>query len=1048
MVRRFFSCFVSLRFTYAVGLLGLAALFLVPRLSAQTESATVLGRITDPTGAILNGVAVEVRNIDTNVSTTSSTNAEGLYAIHSLPPGRYVISVHRRGFKSVSLTGLNLNVQDNVIRNFTLQIGAVSESITVNAESPQINTNDASISTVIDRQFVENIPMNGRSFQSLILLAPGVVSNTPQASGATLGTNGEFSVNGQRTESNYYTVDGVSANLGVTAGSPGIGSTGSVPVATALGTTQSLVSVDALEEFRVSSSTYSAEYGRNPGGQFSLVTRAGTNQWHGTAFDYLRNDAFDANNWFNDFFKKAEPPLRQNDFGGTFGGPVLRNKTFFFFSYEGLRLTQPQAASISYVPTAALRQSAPAPLQQVLNAFPVANGPDQGNGLAQFIGTWSNPASLNAYSIRFDHSLNDKLKIFFRFSGTDSNSTIRGVGGFNPTAPSTLQKTDYTLRSYTAGASNAFSDHLVNEFRFSYGSNTSRTNNGIDAFGGAQPVDLAQLEGVDHSAGYEVAPALAFGSFFTQLVQQSILGEQRQWNVTDSIANMVGRHQLKFGIDYRRLTPVQEPAAQILYFFFNQGQVQVNNAAAVESFNSAKSYPLTTNFSAFTQDEWRVTQRLNVSMGLRWEVNPATGASQGPLPLTVQGINNLPTMKLAPAGTALWKTTWYNFAPRLGAAYILRGAANYETVVRGGGGVYFDTGQQSGGYGFFTAPNYHSSALAGSLFGKAGSFPQAATIPPISQNPAPPYGTIVAYPAHLQLPYTIQWNMSVDQALGTAQAISLGYVGSHAARLLEESQLQVSKFNPNFSFLQLFQNGSTADYDALQVQFRRRISRGLNALASYTWGHSIDYGSTNLTFPYVRGNSDFDVRHTFSSAFAYDVPGQFQNRALRMLFRSWGLDDRLMARSGFPVSLLGSGTPDPVTGQYFYSGLNVVPGQPFYIDGPQFPGGRSINPAAFHSPAAGQPGNAPRNFLRGFGAWQMDVAARRDFPINEKMKVQFRAEAFNVFNHPNFGFINPTFGTPTFGQATSTLNNSPGVLSSLYQMGGPRSMQFALKLAF
>jgi hypothetical protein len=1027
--------------------IGLA--FFCSTLNAQTTAARVSGQIADPQGHVVQGARVIFTNINTGIPYSTETNGDGIYTLSTLQPGLYRANVTKDGFKGVVKSDIELHVQDQVSLNFALQVGSVNEVVTVQGGALLVNTENAAVSTVVDRNFAENLPLNGRSFQSLILLSPGVVSNTPQASGTTLGANGEFSVNGQRTESNYYTVDGVSANIGVNAVTPGAGSTGSVPAATALGTTQSLVSVDALEEFRVSSSTYSAEYGRNPGGQFSLVTRAGTNQWHGTAFDYLRNDAFDANNWFNDFFKKAEPPLRQNDFGGTFGGPVLRNKTFFFFSYEGLRLTQPQAASISYVPTAVLRQNAPLPLRQVLNAFPVANGPDQGNGLAQFIGTWSNPASLNAYSIRFDHDLNDKLKIFFRFSDTDSNATVRGVGAAgNPTAPSTLQKTDYTLRNYTVGASSAFFDHLVNELRFGYASNTSTINNSIDAFGNAQPVDLAQIVGVDRSAAYQLAPILAFGAFFTQLTQQSILGEQRQWNITDSVSYMVGQHQLKFGIDYRRLTPVQEPAAGIRYLFFNQGEVQANNAAEVVSFNFAKSYPLTTNFSAFTQDEWRVTQRLNISMGLRWEVNPATGAAQGPLPLTVQGINNLSTMKLAPVGTPLWNTTWYNFAPRLGAAYVLRGATNNETVVRGGGGVYFDTGQESGAYGFI-GPNYQSLVLGGSLFGSAGSFPQAGAIPPVNQNPAPPYGTLEAFPAHLQLPYTIQWNVSVDQALGTAQAISLGYVGSHAGRLLEKSQLQVSKFNPNFTILQLFQNGSTADYDALQVQFRRRISRGLNTLASYTWGHSIDYGSTNLTFPYVRGNSDFDVRHTFSSAFAYDLPGQFHNRALRMLFQSWGLDDRLMARSGFPVSLLnGGGTPDPVTGQFLYSGLNLVPDQAFYIYGPQFPGGRSINPAAFHVPAAGQSGTAPRNFLRGFGAWQMDVAVRREFPVSEKMKLQFRAETFNVFNHPNFGFINPALGQPTFGQATSTLNNSPRILSSLYQMGGPRSMQFALKLAF
>jgi len=304
----------------------------------------------------------------------------------------------------------------------------------------------------------------------------------------------------------------------------------------------------------------------------------------------------------------------------------------------------------------------------------------------------------------------------------------------------------------------------------------------------------------------------------------------------------------------------------------------------------------------------------------------------------------------------------------------------------------------------------------------------------------------------LQLPYTLQWNASVEQALGKSQALTLSYVGAHASRLLEDQQVSVTPFNPNFGAVTFYQNGGTADYGALQMQFQRRISRGLQALASYTWSHSIDYGSSSALFPYIRGNSDFDVRHDLSTALSYELRNALDNGFARALIHHWAVDSRFTARTGFPVTLNGSQFVDPATGNVVQAGLNLVPGQPIYIYGVQYPGGRSVNPAAFSLPAANAPGNVPRNFVRGFGAWQLDFAVRREFPIYESVKLQFRAEAFNIFNHPNFGLINATLCSPgpgcTFGQATGTLAQSLGVLSPLYQMGGPRSMQFALKLIF
>jgi len=328
----------------------------------------------------------------------------------------------------------------------------------------------------------------------------------------------------------------------------------------------------------------------------------------------------------------------------------------------------------------------------------------------------------------------------------------------------------------------------------------------------------------------------------------------------------------------------------------------------------------------------------------------------------------------------------------------------------------------------------------------------------------PPYNPsyLYGFSKHLQLPYTLQWNFSVEQALGKSQSLTVSYIGAHAARLLQESQFH-SSVNPAVSTFYFVENGLTSDYGSLQIQFRRRVSRGLTTLVSYGWSHCIDYGSQNFFFAYQRGNCDFDVRHNLSAAFSYDLPNVGRNGFVNAVLHHWGLDDRLTTRSSFPVTLNGQTLIDPTTLRKYSAGLNLVPGQPVYLYGSNCdsvlqglgdlkpgqgcPGGRAINPNAFAKVTSGV-GNAPRNFARGFGAWQMDLAIRRDFPIHERLTLQFRAEAFDIFNHPNFGLINSNFGQSTFGQATGTLANSLGVLNSLYQMGGPRSMQFALRLSF
>jgi hypothetical protein len=418
----------------------LLSIFYALRLAnAQSTDATISGQVVDPSGRVIAGADIEILNEATGVHYSGKTNRTGIYAVAILPPGQYRVQVSKEGFKTIVKPDIILNVQSAVALNFTLPVGATSESVTVEASGTTLNTRDASVGTVVDRKFVENIPLNGRSFQDLISMTPGVSTQSPQ-SGSVSGYNGDFTVNGQRTESNYYMVDGVSANSGAGTGSggPQAASSGSIASSTALGTTQSLISVDALQEFRVQSSTYSAEFGRTPGGQFSLMTRSGTNELHGSAYDYLRNDAFDANDWFNDYYGSPKSALRQNDFGGTLGGPIRipslfvgTDKSFFFASYEGLRLTQPQAATIAYVPDAYMRDQSPAALKPILDSFPLQNGLDYGTSLnpslAQFIQSYSLPSSIDSTSVRLDQQVSPRLSLFFRFGYVPSSTESRAL---------------------------------------------------------------------------------------------------------------------------------------------------------------------------------------------------------------------------------------------------------------------------------------------------------------------------------------------------------------------------------------------------------------------------------------------------------------------------------------------------------------------------------------------------------------------------------------------------------------------------------------------
>lgn len=1024
-------------------------------LAVYAQTAEVGGAVQDPSGAVIPKASVEFRNQDTGIRRQTVTNGDGIYHIAGIDPGKYDATVEAKGFKTLTRENIVFQVGENAEISFSMQVGQASQTVTVNGGGLQINTTDGSVSTVVDRNFVANMPLNGRSFQDLIELTPGVVTQSPQT-GGTSGDTGEFSVNGQRDAANVYTVDGVNANTGGYAlGTASPGTSGSLPAATALGTTQSLVSVDDLQEFRVNSSSYSAEYGLSPGGQFSFETRSGANDWHGSAFDYLRNDALDANNWFNDYTTPITPKTaeRQNDFGGTFGGPLLlpkiydgRNRSFFFFSYEGLRLAEPQAALTTYVPSIALRQAAPSVLQPLLNAFPVPTGAALSNGLAPFVGAYSLPGSLDSTSIRFDQQLTSKVKMFYRLSDTQSATASRYANGLS--VVESIGQSNYTN---TLGITSTLSNNSVNDFRLNYTSSTGSDSSVLDNFGGATPVDMVQIQGINATSnpGAEAGVGLYFTGYTEALFQYHTHQPQNVWNSNDSTSISLGHQTLKFGVDFRRISSELIPRSPYVFSIFNTSAGVTSNTSEYGLVEvTSRSNPAYTNFAAYIQDELRASNRMNLSLGLRWEVNPPPISTSGQLPyIAVGDLSNPSSLTLAPEGTRFWKTTYYNFAPRLGIAYRLHDEPGKETVLRAGGGVFFDAGQQDSTSAFGQSGSVGQTADA--LYDGA-SYPltPAQLKVQVADPPVAPYSAIAYYfPSRLQLPYTLQWNVSIEQALGRAQSLTISYVGSNGRRLVSQQNVYPANADFKSDGLMVENSGTTSSYNALQIQFQRTLSRGFQVLASYNWSHSIDFGSQDSEFAQIRGNSDYDVRNNFNLAATYDAPRIESNRIIDALANRWSFDTRFSARTAFPVILDGNQITLP-NGTSAYQGLNLIPNVPVYLYAKGLPGGRQINPSAFSLPAKNAYGNAPRNFVRGFGMNQLDLAVRRTFPIVERLNLQFRAEMFNILNHPDFGYIYPYYGGVQFGQATKTLNESLSTLNALYQQGGPRSMQLSLRLQF
>jgi hypothetical protein len=1056
------------------------------------QNAELSGLIQDPSHAGVSGAEVTIRNEQTGGRRNTSSNASGFYSLPALSPGQYRLSIRAIGFETIVREGIKLEVGENAGIDFSLRLGDFRTEVTVHGDPPLINSENASVGTVIDRDTIDQMPLNGRGIQALIELSPGVV-----AVPVTVGDRGQFTVNGQRNDANYFTVDGVSANFAVMnplspnsgAGAFPLQAGGAlIPANNFLGTFSNLVSPDALQEFRIQTSTFAPEFGRSPGAQIGLVTRSGTNRYSGSLFEYFRNDKTDANDWFANQQALPKAPLRFNNFGGTLGGPVRiphlydgHDRTFFFLSVEDLATRQPQPPVSFLVPTLEARQNAPPLVAALLNAYPLPNrssspigGDPDVTGYSGYVGSGSLKQDQQTWGLRLDHIFTDKLTSFVRYSRAPSNRLVP------PDDPSDIIKYSLGTETLTIGLTQALSPKLVNEIRLNGSRQSATIQSFINSRGGAErPPDSLFFPPGYSSNDSEVS----FSAAFLGLSLGFGGGEDsRQLQIVDNLSWSSGAHQFKAGADYRWFSPVttlprlDSNVAFPSIYGPSGAYTGTIPTVLVELANIPRTAYVVEAFSAYVQDTWKARRGLTLTYGLRWEVDPAPRVSAGQAAV-LNGITNpanLSTGTYMSSGKPFYATSWSNFAPRLGIGWQIHDGAARKTVLRIGAGRFFDLGQ--GGFetsGDYNAPTFveYTNQPLGSPTGGSPSFPYGyAPLPLVG-------GGAVGATHGYNLPYTWQWNATIEQAVGQ-QTFSAGYVGALGRRLIG----WIIAAGPGINFPGLgiipaddfvMNNDSSSSYNAMQLQFNRRLSSRLHILVSYTWSHSIDDlsqdtpysapGSYSLPFdPRAWGASDFDIRHSLNGSIVAALPSPHGGIA-GLLCRNWTANSIFFARSALPTDLIipaGSG---------YYSGYrpDVVPGQPLYLYGPQFPGGKSFNSAAFSIPPNGLNGDLGRNVLRGMGAWQIDFSLHREFRVSEGLSLQLRAEAFNIFNHPNFAnpsdsensmFTNPgrlTFAPrPGFGSANETLanglspSNAVGQLSPLFQIGGPRSMQLALHLRF
>jgi len=1031
------------------------------RLAAQF--AGVVGSVSDPSGAPVHNATVRATNRDTGLEWQVVTGTQGDYSFGLLPPGTYVVEAMAAGFSPARVEGVELPINATRHIDLKLALPEVKENLQVQSVAPLIETETSEEGLVVGGQMIGDLPLNGRDFLRLAKLAPGVSGATDNPASPA----GPFNVNGQRDLSNNVLIDGINVNAGGSANGRISLAPGNDPAVGQSGSSVAMVSVDAVSEFKVQTQMQTAEFGGFSGAVINVNTKSGTNELHGTGFEFLRNSDLDANNFFNNANGVARTPSRNNIFGGSIGGPIRKDRTFFFASFEGLRQRVGVNAD-ARVPSLAARADAGPAVQTLIDEYPLPTGPDQGDGTANYFGTATNLVGETDFSARLDHRFTDNDDFFARYSFSDSLGILRSF------YLNTLSRNRSRLQSVSLSEVHRITPDFFNEARFGFVRSANISVGAADSFGGAEPIPL-------NAAGDATLPGIeVFSLPFAESPDPPELQNNNLFSFNDDVTYVRGRNTFKSGFWVRRTqgNVNLQPLSSGVYFFntvadlVNDNPVSFFNQVAETGFGVRF-----TNYAFYGQDDIRITPRLKLNLGLRYELDTVPTEAHGRFSPIV-GLDNFATATLGAPGTPVHNGDYDNFAPRAGFAYQLTGDA--KTVLRGGAGIYYDLPTINATQLAFGPPFKITNFLLGSALGGPVTVPVDPTLLVNTITGMPPFGSATVYdPTNFRTPFTYEYSLNLQRQLDRETVVQASYIGALGRNLIHMQPLNLldpatgMAPNPNFSTgaVELIETTAVSNYNAFQAGVTRRLSHGLEVTASYTWAHSLDDASnptgTSINSSYTGSNpydfraeyaaSDFDIRHNLVTAFTYELPGKAARlpRTAGRFLRGWSLEGIFTAQTGVPYTpLIGediAGNGDQYAAQN--QRPDLVAGEPLYLasTAPPF---RVANAAAFAIPAAGTYGNAGRNILRASGLHQLDLGLHKTVKAGERLSVQFRAEVFNIDNHPNFATPaasgnNLLTAGSSFGLSQEMANSSSGgLLLPLFNSGGPRSIQLALKLLF
>jgi hypothetical protein len=989
--------------------------------SAQ-RSAYLSGRVVDPSGAAVPEASITVVNQDSGFRRSASTSPEGSYVVGSLEPGVYKITVRKDGFIGMIRFDVRVSPLEPARVDFKLIVGAVQETITVEGDAPLIAREDASIGARVFHEDIQRLPLNGRGLLGLMELAPGT-NVTP----ATRGEAGQFTANGQRPNTNYFTVDGASANTGVSAGGLAAQTTGgTLPALSAFGSLDSLLPIEAVEEFRLHTSAGVSDVGRLPGANIAITSRAGSNDFHGSIVYRARHEIAAANDWFANETGEGRAPLRLHDVAPSLGGPLRRNHSFFFLAYQHMVLRGPYV-SRQPVPSLDTRAALPDWVQPALDLFPAPNGAPLGPSLAAWNGRNIRPSQLDSGVARLDQALGSRATLFARYNDSPSYNQFGAIE---------VNRLDLRFRSLTLGlnvrpSANWILDARANESESRAESSWAKPGQAIGSGCDLEPM-TSFLFPPTLSPTCNALVRFSIGGVGQVVVGREGVRQQRQFQSITSAAWTGGKHALRFGVDYRRINPLRHDATNVLSALADDINALTDKKFLWLGFSEAVDRSTeVSELSLWGQDTWQVSQRLTLTAGLRWEYNP---------PPSVQGkpyFFHPETGTVLDDSRPLWLTVYTNFAPRLSAAWRVTKSGN--TVVRAGAGLFYDSSLS------IATDLINNGPLSITDFrsGRAGLFSSLLSF---------------GFMPDLRLPRLTEWNFTIDRALSGHDVLSAGYVGSKGRRLLRREV--GGPGSTTTALFALTTNFGSSDYEGLQVQYRRRVAQGFQALVSYTWSHSLDDDSSDAFLVWAgpgtsrlrdHASSDFDLRQTFSAALTYEFA--HRDAGWRRYFGGWAVDSVFRARSGFPISVLDNEQYQGVPlSNAFRPDLQW--GVPVWLDDAGAPGGRRINIAAFAPATTQVQGTLGRNAIVGFGMSQLDLAVRREFRWKDRFALQLRLEAFNTLNRANFADPVRYLSSAVFGQSTSMLNLMLGTgspasgLAPILQSGGPRTLQASLRFRF